>query len=400
MSPVSNQPESLKSKRVDDASTEELLSSPMTEAGGPSPKLVRPPSRPTIVEKPVPSGTATVSSSPVSPQPSAPPVPEIIVPPIEVTDGRQRPIPPPSEPTQYRAIGVVRGTYQPSEEQYTRGEMLMADGTKVEAVLLGRVMSLVKNHLKLEQEHVWVVYPRTREREETLHLQIVGVWEPENLTQNSESSDGDHSESESDESENAVVAEPAIAEPAIAEPAIAEPIEKEYVPSSEVDTDVFSIRGEIVLHEPERGNIMIKIHQVLRKKGEKEPSTKFFKLKLVGDLTGKVLGYFWDLKVKREDQDLVIQSGTSITLVMPRKYPKRPMMGTRRPGFGGGGGGGFRRSGDGPGRGGDRPFTPRSPGAVPSGPPPVRKEGAAAPAKPVIKRRDEAEAQDDAPPES
>ncbi len=388
MSPVSNQPESLKSKRVDDASNEELLSTPMPEAGGPSPKLVRPPSRPVIVEKPVPAAAAPAAS----PTPSGPPVPVVITPPPEETDGRLRPIPPPSEPTQYRAIGVVRGTYQPSEEQYTRGEMLMADGSRVEAVLLGRVMSLVKNHLKLDQEHVWVVYPRTREREETLHLQIVGVWEPENLTQNDDPDD----ESLDEESESE---EPAKAETKAAKTAKAIDVAgkdtdaKEYVPSSEVETDGFSIRGEIVLHEPEHNRIVVKIHQVLRKKGEKEPSTKFFKLTLEGDLQGKVLGYFWDLKVQRQGQNLVIQGGTSITLVMPRKYPKRPMPG-RRPSFGGGGGGGgFRRGGDGPGRGGDRPFTPRTPGAAAGGPPPVRKEGAEAPPKPVIKRRDDTDAQ-------
>uniref|UniRef100_A0ACD5H145 Uncharacterized protein n=1 Tax=Desertifilum tharense IPPAS B-1220 TaxID=1781255 RepID=A0ACD5H145_9CYAN len=43
-------------------------------------------------------------------------------------------------------------------------------------------MSLVRKHIDLEQEHLWVVYPRTREQEDNLHMQIVGVWEPENLS--------------------------------------------------------------------------------------------------------------------------------------------------------------------------------------------------------------------------
>ena len=384
MSPVSNQPESSKSTRVENASLEEPLSSPTTEVSGevsgPPPKLVRPPSRPVIVEKPVPVAILPGLGGPSAPTRTMPPVPEVVIPPPEETDGRLRPIPPPSEPTQYRAIGVVRGTYQPSDEQYTRGEMLMADGSRVEAVLLGRVMSLVKNHLALDQEHVWVVYPRTREREETLHLQIVGVWEPENLTQRA-----------TDEaSADSTVEEETVEEPMVEEPVVEEPIAKDaqeassdYVPSSEVDTDGFSIRGEIVLHEPEHGRVVVRIHQVLRKKGEKEPSMKFFKLNLNGDLKGKVLGYFWDLKVRRQDQNLVIQNGTSITLVMPCKYPKRPM-GFRRPGSGGGGGGSFRKGGDGAGKGGDR-SSPRN-----EGPPPVRKEGVEAPSKPVIKRRDTA----------
>lgn len=382
MSPVSNQPESPKSTRVENASLEEPLSSPMTEVGGPPPKLVRPPSRPAIVEKPVPAATQSGSSGPNGPSAvtrNVHPVPEVVIPPPEETDGRLRPIPPPSEPTQYRAIGVVRGTYQPSDEQYTRGEMLMADGSRVEAVLLGRVMSLVKNHLALDQEHVWVVYPRTREREETLHLQIVGVWEPENLTQR----ETDEASDSGSESTSDSIAEEPTEEPIVDAAQEAEAV-ADYVPSSDVDTDGFSIRGEIVLHEPEHGRVVVRIHQVLRKKGEKEPSMKFFKLNLDGDLKGKVLGYFWDLKVRRQDQNLVIQNGTSITLVMPCKYPKRPM-GFRRPGSGGGGGGGFRKGGDGAGRGGDRSFGPRN-----EGPPPVRKEGVEAPSKPVIKRRDAA----------
>ena len=383
MSPVSNQPDSSKSTRVEKASLEEPLSSPMTEVGGSPPKLVRPPSRPTIVEKPVPAATSTSSSGPSAVTRNVPPVPEIIIPPPEETDGRLRPIPPPSEPTQYRAIGVVRGTYQPSEEQSTRGEMLMADGSRVEAVLLGRVMSLVKNHLALDQEHVWVVYPRTREREETLHLQIVGVWEPENLTQRETHTASDSgAESRTD----SIAEESNLQESNRQEPIVeANPetqVAADYVLSSEVDTDGFSIRGEIVLHEPDQGRVVVRIHQVLRKKGEKEPSMKFFKLNLDGDLKGKVLGYFWDLKVRRQDQNLVIQNGTSITLVMPCKYPKRPM-GFRRPGSGGGGS--FRKSGEGAGRGGDRSFGPRD-----EGPPPVRKEGVEAPSKPVIKRRDAA----------
>jgi hypothetical protein len=316
--------------------------------------------------------------------PAVPSVPAVeskitIIEPVP-TDGRQRPIPPPSEPTQYRAIGVVRGTYHPSDEQFTRGNMVMADGSHVEAVLLGRVMSLVRNHLQLEQEHVWVVYPRTREREATLHLQIVGVWEPENLSNEPdsvESSDDltqdsiDDGASDEEAQEAHDVSTTAVS--TSSEDAV------QYVPSSEVDTDVFSIRGEIIAHEPENQKVSVKIQQVLRKKGEKEPSMKYFKLNLEGDLRGKVLGYFWDLDVKRDGQDLRIQSGTSIILVMPKKYPKRPMMGGRRP-MGGDGGGNRRPGGGPPGRGGDRP---------PASPPPARREGEVAPPKPVMKRKED-----------
>ena len=340
-----------------------------TLPSGQSMKLVRPPSRPAPVS--VEKATPAV--------PTIPAVESKIIPIEPVpTDGRQRPIPPPSEPTQYRAIGVVRGTYYPSDEQFTRGNMVMADGSHVEAVLLGRVMSLVRNHLQLDQEHVWVVYPRTREREATLHLQIVGVWEPENL-----SNDEDSVEPGDDLTDDAI-GEVAQEKAPKVKTSSEDPLQ--YVPSSEVDTDVFSIRGEIITHEPENRKVSVKIQQVLRKKGEKEPSMKYFKLNLEGDLKGKVLGYFWDLDVKRDGQDLRILSGTSIILVMPKKYPKRPMMGGRRPM---GAGGGNRRPGGGPpGRGGDRP---------PASPPPTRREGEVAPAKPVMKRKEDSVVETNSP---
>nr|WP_329608419.1 hypothetical protein [Nostoc sp. CMAA1605] len=96
---------------------------------------------------------------------------------------RQQPIPPPSEPMQYRAIGLVRGRYQASDEHFTQGVLVTPDGVELNSVLLGRIMSLVKNHLDLKKTIV-VVYPRTRQENDTLHIQIVGVWEPENLAKN------------------------------------------------------------------------------------------------------------------------------------------------------------------------------------------------------------------------
>ncbi len=96
---------------------------------------------------------------------------------------RQVPIPPASEPLQYRAIGLIRGVYEPSEEQFTRGNITTEDEIPIDAVLLGRVMSLVKKHIDLTQPHLWVVYPRTRPNNSDLHAQIVGIWEPENLNQ-------------------------------------------------------------------------------------------------------------------------------------------------------------------------------------------------------------------------
>jgi hypothetical protein len=251
---------------------------------------------------------------------------------------------------QYRAIGLLRGTYKASEDQFTRGEMTAADGTTIEAVLLGRVMSLVKNHLDLEQEHLWVVYPRTREKQEDLHVQIVGVWEPENL-------------SKPDEEEEAET--------------------PDYLPSSEVEDNYFSIRGEVIFHTPEEKSLVVKIQQAPRKKDDR---AKAFKLKLLGELSGKVVGYFWELNVQRVGADLVIKSAKSIGMIPPRKKSKEEIERGRssfRPGG---------RFGSGDGR---KPFAPRSggsdrrPGSTPPQEAPRRAEPLPKPVKRSAERSSE-----------
>ena len=190
---------------------------------------------------------------------------------------RKQPIPPPSHPRQYRAIGLVRAKYQQSAEQMTQGKLLTTDGAEIEAVLLGRIISLIKNHLDLEQEHLWVVYPRTKMQEDRLHTQIVGVWEPETLSKGS----GELEE-----------------------------------PSEEAEHGYFSIRGEVIFYSTEEEVIVVKIKQFPRKEGEKP---KFFKLKLKGVLSDKPLRRFWDLKVRLQGEDLIIEEGTDLGFAQKRK---------------------------------------------------------------------------------
>jgi hypothetical protein len=196
---------------------------------------------------------------------------------------RQQPIPPPSHPRQYRAIGLIRAKYQPSAEQMTQGTLIAPEGTEIEAVLLGRVISLIKNHLDLAQDHLWVVYPRTKSEETRMHVQIVGVWEPETLNQNSALNQK----------------------------------------SEDADDGYFSIRGEVIFYSHEEESIVVKIKQFPRKEGEKP---KFFKLKLKGDLGEKPLRRFWDLKVRLEKETLIIEEGTDLGFAQKRKprFQKNP----------------------------------------------------------------------------
>jgi hypothetical protein len=216
---------------------------------------------------------------------------------------RNQPIPPPSHPKQYRAIGLIRAKYQNSEEQLTQGMLVTTEGTKIDAVLLGRVISLVKNHLDLDKEHLWVVYPRTKSQDDSLHVQIVGVWEPETLDRASDSIQS----------------------------------------SQDMDDGYFSIRGEVIFYSHEEDSIVIKIKQFPRKEGEKP---KFFKLKLKGSLEGRPLRHFWDLTVKLKGEMLTIESGVDLGFAQKHKpnfrkdrprgsskpfKPKKPTGSTSRP---------------------------------------------------------------------
>ena len=201
---------------------------------------------------------------------------------------RLQPIPPPSEPMQYRAIGLVRGRYTASDEQFTQGTLLTEDETEVSAVLLGRIISLLKNHIDLAQDHLWVVYPRTGQKEDNLHLQIVGVWEPEKLT----------------------------LPPTEGEKPTAETSQDIMLAQEQVVDNYFSVRGEIVFQSMAEGHFIVKIRQVARIESDKP---KYFKLKILGDLKTKAVGQFWDLQVERKAEHLVLGKGEVVAALPPSK---------------------------------------------------------------------------------
>ncbi len=214
------------------------------------------------------------------------------------------PIPPASEPLQYRAIGLILGKYVPSAEEFNQGMVLADDGTEIDAVILGRIMSLIKNHLDLEQSHLWVVYPRIRKEDNKLHAQIMGMWDPQLLIKPFVSTDAD--------------AVDELTDPA-AVTTMMPTIETLGIPDS-----YFSIRGEAIYQSRETKEIFVKIRQAPKKKTEEE---RYFKIRLVGDLPQKLVGNFWDFDVVRVGNDLVIRSGQFVATIRaktPRKGGGRP----------------------------------------------------------------------------
>ncbi len=191
----------------------------------------------------------------------------------------ERPFPVPSEALQYRAIGLIEGRYLPEADHITKGNIETTDGATLDAVLLGRVLSLVRKHLDLSQNHLWVAYPRTRESG-GLHAQIVGVWSPAG---------------------------------ALAAPQ-APPVAPNY----------FSVRGEVVFQDSQEGYVLVKIRQ---QKKKKKPS-KAFKLRLEGFMPDQARGKFWDFEVYRQDIRLEI-TDVSFVAAVPKAVGRKSL---RRPG--------------------------------------------------------------------
>jgi hypothetical protein len=253
-----------------------------------------------------PPATSEASARPAKPikRPKRPdPADYPVLPPMIQLTGNT-PIPPASEPLQYRAIGLILGKYLPSAEEFNQGMLLVDDGTIVDAVILGRIMSLIKNHLDLEKSHLWVVYPRIRKEDNKLHAQIMGVWDPK------------------------LAIGPTIeSEPMDPDRIAPDPASLSTLPTLEtlgIPNSYFSIRGEVIYQSRETKEIFVKIRQSPKKKSEEE---RYFKIRLVGDLPQKLVGNFWDFDVVRVDNDLTIRSGQFIAPLRakpPRKGGARP----------------------------------------------------------------------------
>ena len=189
---------------------------------------------------------------------------------------QKHPIPSVSDPFQYRAIGIVRGIYKPQdEEKFTRGALIDSKGNEIDSVVLGRVITLIRNHVSLEKPHLWVVYPRCRNNQK-LHLQITGIWEPSTLNKD------------------------------VMEKEVLNESSSFKVDSDDVleGDDYFSIRGELIFTKPEEKEVVIKIRQKPRNHQKKALP---FKVNLKGEIPINYLKHFISLEVRRIDYQLLVE---------------------------------------------------------------------------------------------
>tara|TARA_Y100001978_G_scaffold153895_1_gene139237 strand:- start:553 stop:1194 length:642 start_codon:yes stop_codon:yes gene_type:complete len=198
------------------------------------------------------------------------------------------PIPSVTDPFQYRAIGIVRGIYKPQDDDnFNLGTLVDSKGNEIDSVLLGRVITLIRNHVPLEKPHLWVVYPRCRNNQ-NLHLQISGIWEPSTLKKDIVQKEG------------------------LNEKSISKVDQDELLEGD----DYFSIRGELIFTKPEVKEIVIKIHQKPRNQQKKSLP---FKITLKGELPMNYLKHFISLNVRRFGYDLVVEDFKIIGPITQKK---------------------------------------------------------------------------------
>jgi len=91
------------------------------------------------------------------------------------------PIPKVSNKKQFRAIGIVCGMYKPHESNLiNKGFIEDSNGLKIDAVVLGKALPVIRKFINFEKQYFWIVYPRNKDSN-NIHLQIAGIWDPSNF---------------------------------------------------------------------------------------------------------------------------------------------------------------------------------------------------------------------------
>ena len=181
----------------------------------------------------------------------------------------KNPIPKVTNHLQQRAIGIVYGEFTPNgSEQLNRGFLIDNNGEKIETVILGKALPLLKKHIDLKKSYYWIVYPKNKNTQ-NLHLQVVGIWDPlqlNDLPKNSSKIDFSKLLEELDLKDN-----------------------------------YFSVRGELVFVNKSKKEIVIKICSSSKLKNLKN---KNFKLVLKGELSLELLNNFISLDISRDGNSL------------------------------------------------------------------------------------------------
>ena len=181
----------------------------------------------------------------------------------------KNPIPHVTNQFQYRAIGIINGTFTPHDSKLlNRGFLTDIKGEKIETVVLGKALSLLKKHIDLKKSYFWIVYPKNKNTQ-NLHLQVAGVWDPYQLN------DFPNDSSKTNFSK--------------------------LLEELDLEDNYFSVRGELVFVNIKKKEIVIKVCSDSKLKNLKN---KNFKLVIKGELSLELLNSFVSLDVKRDGNAL------------------------------------------------------------------------------------------------
>ncbi len=196
----------------------------------------------------------------------------------------KNPIPKVTNKLQYRAIGIINGKFTPNENnQLNRGYLIDSKGEKIETVVLGKALSLLKKHINLEKSYFWIVYPKNKNTQ-NLHLQVAGIWDPYQLN------DFPNDSSKTNFSK--------------------------LLKELDLKDNYFSIRGELVFVNTQKKEIVIKICSALKLQNSKN---KNFKLVIKGELSLELLNSFVSLDVIRDGNSLELFNYEVIEKNIPKK---------------------------------------------------------------------------------
>ena len=185
----------------------------------------------------------------------------------------KNPIPKVTNQLQHRAIGIVNGKFTPlSSEQINRGFLIDNKDEKIETVVLGKALSLLKQHIDLKKSYYWIVYPKNKNTQ-NLHLQVVGIWDPYKLN------DFPNDSSKTNFSK--------------------------LLEELDLKDNYFSVRGELVFVNTQKKEIVIKICPATKSKNFKN---KNFKLVIQGELSLELLYSFVSLDINRDGNSLKLIS--------------------------------------------------------------------------------------------
>ena len=181
----------------------------------------------------------------------------------------KNPIPKVTNKLQYRAIGIINGKFMPNDsKKINKGYLTDKKGEKIETVVLGKALSLLKKHIDLKKNYFWVVYPKNKNTQ-NLHLQVAGIWDPYQFNKYSNNSTK------------------------INFPKLLEELH--------LKDNYFSIRGELIFVNTQRKEIIIKICSTSKQKNSKNRN---FKLVIKADLSLEFLNSFVSLDVHRDGNSL------------------------------------------------------------------------------------------------